>query len=599
MSGICGFCDFGHSGGTLERREEAHRMGETLNHRGPEDRGLWQGNRCVLAHRRPRGQSRQPLVRRVDGADCVLVFDGALYDLPDLRRALAGEGWTFDTQGEAEALLAALILWGERAAERLDGAFAFAFWDGRRERLICGRDRLGVRPFFYAWQEGTFVFASEPKALFQYPGLEPRLGRDGLREVLGLCPVRTPGVGVFEGVMELPPATQLVLGREEVRRAPYWQLVSRPHREDYPETVERVRELLQRAVTLRLEGEEPLCAFLSGGLDSAFVTALAAQAYTESGRKPLDTLSLRYAGRRETERSFFRPDDQGYYVQWMAEVFHTRQRTVTCDTPALANLLADGAAARDLPGMGAADSALLYLSRQAARSHKRALAGVGADPLFGGWSWCDREEPGHGFPWEPDLEARRAVFDKGLWTDLQVEDYVRERRRQTLAACPRLEEERGFETRRRELGWLALTCCLPAQLEQWDRMTMASGLEVRLPFCDHRLVEYAWNIPWAMKGMNGQRKQVLRDAALGLLPEGVRTRPKTPCPQGADPLYDQLVRAGVARILEAPNAPIHSLADRAALDGLLTDQGRGPAATRTLAYLIQLNAWMERFHLTV
>ena len=270
---------------------------------------------------------------------------------------------------------------------------------------------------------------------------------------------------------------------------------------------------------------------------------------------------------------------------------------MACDTPALANLLADGAAARDLPGMGAADSALLYLSRQAARSHKTALAGVGADPLFGGCSWFEREEPDHAFPWGPDLDARRAVFDKGLWADLQVEDYVRERDRQALAACPRLEGEAGFEAYRRKLGWLALTCYLPAQLEQWDRMTMASGLEVRLPFCDHRLVEYVWNIPWAMKGMNGQRKQVLRDAALGLLPEGVRTRPKALYHQSADPLYDQLVRAGVARMLEDSSAPIHSLTDRTALGGHLAD--RDPAVSQTLAYLIQLNAWMERFHLTV
>ena len=197
MCGICGFCDFRRSNGTLAWRETGHRMGEQLNHRGPDDKGLWQGEDCVLVHRRlavmdPQ-RGRQPMERAVDGKTCVLVYNGELYNAPQLRQELEEEGAVFETQCDTEVLLWALIRWGEAAVERLEGIYAYAFWDGRTRRLICGRDRFGVKPFFYAWVDGTFVFASELKALFEYPGLEPKLGREGLREVLGIGPAELSG----------------------------------------------------------------------------------------------------------------------------------------------------------------------------------------------------------------------------------------------------------------------------------------------------------------------------------------------------------------------------------------------------------------------
>ena len=459
--------------------------------------------------------------------------------------------------------------------------------------------------------DGTFVFASELKALFEYPGLEPKLGREGLREVLGIGPARTAGVGVFDGVEELLPASQLVLEPEGTRTRTYWKLVSRPHGDGYETTVERVRELLTGAIRRQLVSDVPLCTFLSGGLDSSIITAVAAQTYTQEGRPPLETYSFDYVGNQKFfHASAFQPGDDAPYAKLMAEAFHTRHRVLECDIPSLANLLEEAMAARDLPGMADVDSSLLYFCRQVAQDHVVALSGECADEVFGGYPWFEREDmlSADIFPWCPDLSPRRQVVDAGVWRDLEVEDYVQARYRQSLAACPRLEGEKPGEARRREVGWLSIQWFMACLLERKDRMSMASGLEVRVPFCDHHLVEYVWNIPWCMKAMNGQRKQVLRDAAWGLLPEAVRTRPKSPYPKTHDPLYEQLVRAKLARVLDDPNAPIRPLVDEKALrEGLMTsagDYGRPwygqlMAGPQMMAYLVQLNAWMERFHLSI
>jgi len=615
MCGICGFCDFSRNNGTLAWREAGHRMGERLNHRGPDDKGLWQSNDCVLVHRRlavmDPGRGRQPMIKTVNGADYALIYNGELYNTAELRRALEKEGWTFDTSCDTEVLLYSLISWGEDAPQRLEGIFSFAFWDGGRRRLLCCRDRFGVKPFFYARQGKTVVFASELKALFDYPGLEPRLAREGLCEVLGIGPARTAGAGIFQGVEELPPAEIMILTPEGAAFRQYWRLVSRPHEEDYPATVERVRELVTGAIRRQLASDVPLCAFLSGGLDSSIITAVAAREYTEAGRPPLETYSFDYVGNdRFFQPSAFQPDADAPYVQKMVDAFHTRHRTLICDIPSLANLLEEAAAARDLPGMADVDSSLLYFCRQVAQTHRVALSGECADEVFGGYPWFEREEllAAPTFPWCPDLTPRRAVFDRGLWESLQVEDYVRDRFEQSLASCPRLEGEAPREARRREVGWLSLNWFMSCLLERKDRMSMASGLEVRVPFCDHHLVEYVWNIPYAMKAMNGRRKQVLRDAVLDLLPDSVRTRPKSPYPKTHDPLYEQLVRAKLACVLENPDAPIHGLVDGNALrGGLMTsagDYGRPwfgqlMAGPQMMAYLLQINAWMERFHLSV
>lgn len=610
MCGIAGFCDFSRDNTTPVWGEVGERMGEKLNHRGPDDKGQWQGEAGVLVHRRlaviDPDNGRQPMERALGTARFVLTYNGELYNTPQLRRELKAQGYQFTTRTDTEALLYACMEYGEDVGRHLEGIYAFVLWDGLKRKFFACRDRFGVKPFFYVNRGTEFIFASELKALFQYPGLEPRADGDTWREVLGLGPARTPGSGVFAGVEALEPGCWLTFDAGGLKKGRYWALESRPHTDDYDTTVERVRELVTGAITRQLVSDVPLCTFLSGGLDSSVITAVAARDHARRGLPPLETYSFDYTDNdKYFTPSLFQPDNDSPWVKRMVEAFHTRHRVLTCPIPELAVLLPEAARYKDLPGMADVDSSLLYFCRQVKKTHTVALSGECADEVFGGYPWFEREDLLNAptFPWCVDLSPRSEVFAP-VWTGLNIEDYVNQTYADWTASTPRLAGETGEAARRREVGWLNLNWFMSTLLDRKDRMSMASGLEVRVPFCDHHLVEYVWNIPWEMKAMGGRRKQVLRDAAEGLLPEDVRLRPKSPYPKTHNPLYEQLVRAGVLALLDDPNAPIQALVDAKILrEGLLRDAGdygrpwfgQLMAGPQMLGYLIQVNAWMEEF----
>ena len=406
MSGIGGFCEFQRNNSTLAWREAGHAMGRELSWEDREERGLWQSNDCLLVQRRREGG--QPLTRRWNGAEYALVWDGTLYEVPRLRGQVRAAGLPLDGERAGETLLWALIAWGEEALPRLEGEFALAFWDGGQGRLLCARDRLGRKPLCYTWKKGTFVFASRPGALFAYPDLTPSLDRDGLCQILGLGSLRAPGAGVFRGVEELPGGYCLSLTPEGGTPRPYWRLESRPHGEDYPETAARVGELTRQAVEDRLEGEPQV--FLSGGLASSLITAAAARAYTESGRAPLKSLSLRCPPQRED----LRHAPAMTYARRVAASAHALWREEEWDLSALPVLVERAQQARDLPGLGCSDGALLYACRCAGAGS--VLAGSGAQAVFEGLpGWEEWGETFPAFPRCPDLAQRGAGFCPEVW----------------------------------------------------------------------------------------------------------------------------------------------------------------------------------------
>ena len=613
MCGIGGFCDLTRDNRQCRWEKTGERMCRALERRGPDDGGLWVGADCVLAHRRlaviDPDNGQQPMVRGEPGHRTVLVYNGELYNTDALRSELERRGHTFRTRTDTEVVLEAWREYGDRVGERLEGIYAFAVWDEEHRSLFCCRDRFGVKPFFYALVGDAFVFASELKVLFRYPGLVPRADETTWREVLGLAPARTPGLGVFRGISELRPAHQLTFDRNGLYVRRYWNLVSRPHAEDYPETVARVRELLGSAIRRQLVSDVPLCTLLSGGLDSSVITAVAANHCRERGLPPLETYSFDYTDNEKYfTASSFQPDADRPWVERMSSAFGTRHRVLTCGQETLVELLEAAVEARDLPGMADLDSSLLYFCARIRERHTVALSGECSDEIFGGYPWFHRPEmlAAETFPWSVDLTARTDVLRPEIEKRLALEEYVRGRCRESVAETPRLEGEAPEEARRREVGWLNLNWFMANLLDRKDRMSMYSGLEVRVPFCDHHLVEYVWNIPWEMKSRGGARKQVLRDAAAGLLPEDVRNRPKSPYPKTHNPLFEELARARLREILADRNAPLHSLVDGEKLEaGLLRDAGdygrpwfgQLMAGPQMIAYLIELNIWMEKYGL--
>ena len=586
-------------------------MNATLACRGPDAAATWLAPPAAFAHRRlvvvdPAGGG-QPMVRELRGSTYALTYNGELYNTPELRQELASHGYEFRTRSDTEALLLAYVEWGPDCLSRLNGIFAFAIWDAAAQRLFLARDRLGVKPLFYARRGSAFLFASELKALLAHPLVEPVLDSDGLCEALVAGPARTPGHGVFAGVHELRPGHCLLLDRAGLRTRPYWRLTSAPHPDSLEQTTARVRELLDDAVQRQLVADVPVCTLLSGGLDSSAITAFAAAAFRAQGLGPVHTWSVDYAGNAEHFRpSAFQPDADTAWVGRVSRWLETVHHPVLLETEALVAALDPALRARDLPGMADVDSSLLLFCGAVKQEATVALSGECADEVFGGYPWFHRPELLHAdtFPWSRATAERVALLAPELRAGLRAAEYLRERYRDALVEVPRLPGESTAAARRREMFYLNLTRFMPTLLDRKDRMSMAVGLEVRVPFCDHRLVEYLWNVPWEMKTAGGQEKGILRQALAGLLPDDVLHRRKSPYPKTHNPAYARAVRHRLLAVLDDPAAPLRPLIDGDAVRALASAEapptglpwfGQLMGDAQMCAYLLQVNTWLQAY----
>lgn len=608
MCGITGWVDWNRD--LTQARSILEQMTQRLAHRGPDAAGFWMSKHAALGHRRlvvidPAGGA-QPMQRTRGGQRFVIVYNGELYNTVELRQDLSARGYTFESQSDTEVLLLAYMEWGAGCLERLNGIFAFAVWDEAQQSLFLARDRLGIKPLFWACRGSAFLFGSELKALLAHPLVEPAVDSEGLAEVLFLGPSRTPGHGVFQGVSELLPGTWLRHSREGTRTGTYWRLQSMPHPHNLQETVAGVRDLFIDSVRRQLVSDVPIATLLSGGLDSSAITAAASYLKAQQ-KEPLLTWSVDY---RENDRYFksssFQPDADAPWIRRVSAALGTRHREVLIATNELADALDDAMRARDLPGMADIDASLYLFCRRIKEESTVVLSGECADELFGGYPWYYREPDlwQEGFPWLRRLEQRIRLFRPEVVAATKPAEYVAMRLQESLDEVPRLPGEDPPAARRREISYLNLRWFMANLLDRKDRMAMAAGVEARVPFCDHRLVEYVWNIPAEFKMAGGREKGILREAVAGLLPPEVLQRRKSPYPKTHHPAYDQAVRRRLASILDDPAAPIHQLVDKAAVLQLIS---RSPESDSTpwygqlmgdpqmMAFLIQLNTWLLEY----
>jgi len=608
MCGIGGWVD--RRGSVQPREPIAEAMAQTMACRGPDGAGVFMDRTAVLVHRRlavvdPEGGA-QPMERRVGGQPVVITYNGELYNTDELRAELEARGWRFHTRCDTEVLLVSYIQWGEHCLERLNGIFAFAVWDAAAQTLFLARDRLGVKPLFYADLGDCFVFGSEPKALLAHPRVSAAVDAEGLAEVFALGPARTPGHAIYRDMREVKPGWCVTVTRQGVFHRQYWRLESRPHEDDLDTTVERVRALLADAVRRQLVADVPVCTLLSGGVDSSAITAFAAQAFAEEGKGPLHTYSIDYKGNAAHFRpSAFQPDSDNRYIQLVSERLGTVHHQVLIDGEQLAEALPAAVRARDLPGMADIDASLLLFCREIKRGATVALSGECADEIFGGYPWFHREDilQADTFPWSRSTSLRASWLAPWLRDRLRPHEYVAQRYRESLAEVPHLPGESPRERRLREIAYLNLTWFMVTLLNRKDRMSMASGLEVRVPFADHRLVEYMWNVPWAFKACDGREKGLLRRALAGVLPDEVLTRRKNPYPKSHQPEYAEAVRQRVLAILADPASPLRPLIDVARVREMaMTGAGFGEpwfgqlmTGPQFFAYLIEIDTWLREY----
>ncbi|MGI5171058.1 asparagine synthase (glutamine-hydrolyzing) [Spirillospora sp. CA-253888] len=617
MSGITGVVDFTTDLTSPPRALRA--MAAALEHRGPEGAGAWSGGGVALAHRRlgPEGEvnGRQPAAVRSAGGEvlAVAMVDGVIVNAPDLRRDLAGRGHRFGGGGDAEVVARAHLEWGGNFPARLEGMFALAVWDVRRQELTLVRDRLGVKPLCYRRTGDGLLFGSEPKALLAHPDVRPVVDADGLREVLAL--EHRPGATAFRDVREVLPGHALTVRREGMRQERYWRLPARRHTDTAEETVRTVRHLLMEAVSGHLRADLPVGAMLSGGIDSSALSALAARAANGSAAR-LRTFSVNFAGYTENfePHPAARATPDGPFAEIAARHIGTDHAEVLLDSATLADPRAHAAVLRgqDAPSpLGDMDVSLFLFFEAVRRAGVHAvLSGETADEIFGGYAWA--RDPAHGnaatFPWVSFARGNDAsagglgcaLLDRGLRKGLDFASHTDRHYAEALAEVPLVEGEDAAERRSREVTYLALTRWAPAHLERADRLSAAAGVEVRTPFCDRALVEYVYNVPPGLRVREGREKGLLREAVADLLPEPVLHRPKSNYPTTQDAGYGELVRERFAALTADRGSPVLPLLDgeaaRAALAKAAAPSGAFAFLERAnMELVLQLDAWLRGY----
>lgn len=613
MCGIAGWINFERDLRFEDRTMLA--MAEPMVCRGPDDGATWLEGHAAFSHRRlivvdPLGGA-QPMVRRVGGHRFVLVYNGELYNTSELRQELIALGHVFYGHSDTEVVLQAFIEWGPSAVERFNGIFAIGVYDERRQTLWLARDRMGVKPLFWAQRGPDLLFASDVRALLAHSQVEPEVDAEGMAEIFGLGPARTPGHGIFRNVSELKPGHWLEYSPKGISEHIYWELVSHDHPDDLPTTTRHLRELLEDTVARQLVADVPVVTLLSGGLDSSIVTALAAQTFAQQGRGPLHTYSIDFV---DMDRYFhsdgFQTNLDAPWVQMVSKAWGTHHHQVVLDTPELVSDLLLALHARNFPGMADVDSSLLTFCREIKRDATVALSGEAADEIFGGYPWFHMEGAlsATTFPWARTLDRRLEVWSPRLRGLAHLEEYIHDRYSQAITEVPRLAAEPRDQARLREIAYLSITRFMPTLLDRKDRMSMEVGLEVRVPYCDHRLVEYAWNIPWPWKRLEGHAKGILRKACADLLPASVVWRQKSPYPSTVNPSYREAMRSWLRQVLSEEDSPLHPWINHAYLHTLTEGEaeiadipwfGQLMGTPQLFAFLIQLDHWFRAYKVRV
>ncbi len=606
MCGITGWVSFDRD--LTAEATTLHAMTETMACRGPDDRGTWARGPAALGHRRlaiidlPGG--RQPMSVDTPEGTVALVYSGEAYNFTELRRELEGRGHRFTTDSDTEVVLHGYLEWGDAVAERLNGMYAFAVWDGRHDKLVMIRDRMGIKPFYYHPTSDGVLFGSEPKAILANPLARRRVTLDGLRELFVM--VKTPGHAIWDGMREVEPGTVVTVDRSGLSTRVYWQLQTRAHTDDRDTTIATVRSLLDDIVRRQLVADVPRCTLLSGGLDSSAMTALAARQLAAQGEK-VRSFAVDFVGQTD---NFVADELRGTpdtpFVHDVAELAGTDHQDIVLDAQSLADpaVREQVIRARDLPaGFGDMDASLLLLSRAIREKSTVALSGESADEVFGGYLQFFDEEARRAetFPWLATMGRHfgedAGVLRSDLSKSLDLESYIADGYRTAVAGIERLDGESDFEYRMRQMSHLHLTRFVRALLDRKDRMSMAVGLEVRVPFCDHRLVEYVYNAPWALKSFDGREKSLLREAAADVLPRSVYERVKSPYPSTQDPQYARALQDQAKDLLAQPSHPVFDLVDRDRLRQAAEREApvSTQAARRGLERALDLAQWLELY----
>jgi asparagine synthase (glutamine-hydrolysing) len=591
MCGICGILDMRDAPVSPEALAG---MTARLSHRGPDDAGVHLDGAVGFGHRRlsviDLSRGRQPLGNE-DGTVWV-TYNGEIYNYRGLRPPLERKGHRFATDCDTEIIVHAYEEDGLDCVSQFNGMFAFALWDRAKRLLVLARDRLGVKPLYYGVFDGVFLFASEIKAILAHPAARREIDPDGVADYL-LCTSLLDSRTMFRGIRSLAPGSILSVHDGELRLHVYWSMARAALRHagtSLEESRDAVRGLLDSAVAAQVVSDVPLGTLLSGGLDSSVVSALAAGHV--GGR--LKTFAMGY-----DHGATLRPDDiDGCYAKLVARAYHTDHTEFVFQPADYRDAMSRATWHVEKP-VDLTSPSLFLLYREVKPNVTVVMSGEGADELFAGYYFfldrCGLGAPAE-FPWAPYLDEVTALLDPAFVARTRCRDRIRT----TLSA-----EMDTFQSDDplNKLLYLFLKYYLVEMLERLDKTSMAWGVESRVPFLDHHLVEYVLDLPATHKAKPDTNKVVLRTVAADLLPAAVVTRQKRPVPIPVDPKSVWAERNRANALVQAPGSRIAGYFDREKVDDFFRKRNRFAATDnlaifRTAHALVALDAWHEVFGVT-
>jgi len=624
MCGIAGFVTEKAESGAAGLK----RMTDAIAHRGPDDEGFFEAASCDgrfrigLGHRRlaiiDLSTGHQPMGNE-DGS-VQIVFNGEIYNFVELRATLIARGHCFKTMSDTETIVHAYEEYGERCVEKFRGMFAFAIWDANRERLFLARDRFGKKPLFVYAREGVFLFASEIKALLQYPGVSAEVNQQAVWDYLVYRYVPAPAT-LFKDIRKLAPGSYAVWEKGQFHESRYYTPPDREPVANVPllhNPVDAFRDILEESVKIRMVSDVPFGAFLSGGIDSSAIVGL----MSRHSSLPVKTFSVGFAESQYSELG---------YARVIAQQFATEHHELTISHTHLMDELPALTRFRDAPVSNPADIPVYLLAKEASRSVKMVLTGEGGDEFLGGYNKHVFERYVGGYQMLPGFlrhgliepltyalpyrfrSVKTAVRNLGL--DDRKERLVRwfgalsrTERDELIAFRPEGDEVRDgmwFDTPKqnsalRRILYFDQTSWLPDNLlERGDRMTMAASLEARMPFMDQVLADFVSSLPdrYRIRGM--QKKWILYEAMKGLLPKAILDRPKIGFRMPVNEWFRGGMREYLFDLLTGPDSKTNGYYQREALMRILNEHDQGRQNHENLLWaLLNLEIWFREYAVT-
>ncbi len=608
MCGIAGEVSFSNS--LIKNKDSFLRMQKVLEPRGPDQNGMYIKDNVALIHSRlcviDIENGIQPMTTRYGEKEYTLVYNGELYNTNEVRNKLIKQGHRFLSHSDTEVILKSYVQWKDECVNEFNGIFSFAIWDEQEQKLFFARDRIGVKPLFYTIKNNSFIFGSEIKALLEHKYVEPIIDENSIAEIMYIGPGRTPGCGVFKDINEIKPACCGYYSKSGIKIRKYWTLKDKEHTENFEQTVEKVRYLVKDSITRQLVSDVPVGTFLSGGLDSSIISSVA-NTYFKEKNQQLKTFSVTYENNDKFfKTSKFQPNSDTEFIKKMVEYLGCEHYLITLNNNDLANALYMAVDARDLPGMSDVDSSLLLFCKEIKKHCTVALSGECADEIFGGYPWYrDKKIRAiNGFPWAQSTQYRKSF----LRDDIKVpdaENYVYSRYKDTLINTSKIAGLSPVESRMKEMMKLNLDWFMQTLLDRKDRMSMYNALEVRVPFCDYRIAEYLYSVPWEYKDYRSHEKGLLREAMRDILPDEVLWRKKSPYPKTHNPEYLKLVSNMLSDIINNTSSKIFEFIKKEELQKLLNTERNEPwygqlmTTPQTIAYFVQINYWLEKYKISI